>query len=104
MLPQVYWTVICEKEIDKHSRGGRGGALCLSPRTHRSSCCALEYSPQAGNLFSSQTGHTVALESGHLLAFQVGQCFSRPVTLNDQVRRRSDYAPLQPVASARSRR
>lgn len=31
MLPQVYWTVICEKEIDKHSRGGRGGALMPLP-------------------------------------------------------------------------
>ena len=43
MLPQVYWMVICEKEIDKHSRGGRGGALCLSPRTRCSSRCAREY-------------------------------------------------------------
>lgn len=36
MLPQVYLMVFCEEEIDKHSRGGRGGALCLSPRTRRS--------------------------------------------------------------------
>lgn len=36
MLPQFYRGVICEKETDKYSRGGRGGALCLSPRTQRS--------------------------------------------------------------------
>lgn len=34
MLPQVYKVEICEKGIADHTRGGRGGARCLSPRTY----------------------------------------------------------------------